>query len=134
MWYPESAVYLSDSINITGGDNITLSVTAFSANFGQVFILNLTNRQYVIREVTSNWSLCKQDAGWIVEDPSTGKNTGLAPLTNFGSVTFYNAFASNPYGILFDPSGAELWDITQNGKALTQTSASGSSVTIKYVG
>ena len=69
---------------------------------------------------------------WIVEDYT--ENGNLVPFTNFGSVTFSNAFASNPDHILFDPSGANLWDIEQNGKMLTQTSANGSSVTIKYIG
>lgn len=130
-WAPEPSSDFS-GITISAGDNIVLSVTVFSKNSGEAAIVNLSNGQSVTQQLTSDQALCLNDAEWIVEDYRANGN--LVPLTNFGSMTFSNAFASNPDGILFDPSGANLVDITQNGKVLTQTSAYGSSVTINYVG
>lgn len=76
-------------------------------------------------------ALQELNAEWIVEDFSSGGS--LVPFADFGTVTFTGASASGSSGTV-TPSGATLIDIKQNGKVLTSSSVSGSSVTVEYVG
>ena len=117
------------SRTISAGDVIKLTVTASSEKSGTAKIENLTNGQTVSEDLTSNAALCLQDAEWIVEDLT--EVSGLAPLANFGTVTFTNAEASGTG--TYTPSGAAISDIEQNGQVLTSTSIDGSSVTIEHM-
>lgn len=76
-------------------------------------------------------ALQELNAEWIVEDFSSGGS--LVPFADFGTVTFTGASASGSSGTV-TPSGATLIDIKQNGKVLTTSSVSGSSVTVEYTG
>ncbi len=76
-------------------------------------------------------ALQELNAEWIVEDFE--ENGGLVPFANFGTVTFTGASATTNSGTV-GPSGADIIDIRQNNKVLTDVTVSGSSVTVKYVG
>jgi hypothetical protein len=76
-------------------------------------------------------ALQELNAEWIVEDFS--ENSGLVPFANFGTVTFTNAKATTSSGTV-GPNGADIIDIRQNNKVLTDASISGSTVVVKYTG
>jgi hypothetical protein len=90
---------------------------------------DLTFFMQVSKSITSSSALCEQDAEWIVEDFESGGS--LVPFANFGTVTFTGASAKTASGSV-GPGSAILIDIQQNGKVLTQSSVSGSSVTVKH--
>lgn len=75
-------------------------------------------------------ALQELNAEWIVEDFE--ENGSLVPFANFGTVTFTGASATGSSGTV-TPAGATLIDIKQNGKVLTSSSVSGSTVTVEYV-
>ncbi|KAN0094761.1 Peptidase A4 family domain containing protein [Tylopilus felleus] len=127
-WYPAPS-YEFTNFPISAGDVIKLSVTLSSLTAGTITIENTTKNKVVTEHVTSTTPLCGQNAEWIVEDYMVGKS--MVPFADFGTVTFTNAEASGTGD--YTPSGATVLDIKQNGKVLTSTSVSGSSVTIKYV-
>ena len=82
------------------------------------------------QELWSSAALCQQDAEWIVEDYELGGS--LVPFANFGTVTFTSAKAASTSGPLV-PGDATQINIVQNDQILTSVSASGSSVTVRYV-
>ena len=82
------------------------------------------------KELSSSAALCQQNAEWIVEDYNV--NGSKIPFANFGTVTFTSAKAASTSGPV-GPAGANLVNIEQNGQILTSVSASGSSLTVKYV-
>ncbi|EIW83425.1 hypothetical protein CONPUDRAFT_102200 [Coniophora puteana RWD-64-598 SS2] len=127
-WFPAGAVDF-DGLTINSGDVIKLTVTATSTTAGSAVIENTTSGQKVNQDLTSSSALCEQDAEWIVEDFE--ENGGLVPFANFGTVTFSDASATTSSGAV-SPSGATVIDIQQNGQTLTQTTISGSDVTVKH--
>ena len=127
-WYP-AIIQHPSGITISAGDVIRLTVIAFSATSGKVKIENLTNGNTVSESLTSSVPLCLQSAEWLLED-----FTPDVPPADFGTVTFIDAVAGGMAGT-YTPSGCNvtLIDIEQNNTVLTSTTASGSSVTTKYV-
>jgi hypothetical protein len=131
-WFPAPS-YDFTGITLSGGDVVTLTVTASSSTSGTVKIENLTNGQTASESLTSDTPLCGQDAEWIVEDFTTNTSSGPSqvPFADFGTVAFTNVVAA---GIgIYTPSGATIFDIVQNNQTLTSTTTSDSSVTIKYL-
>ena len=129
-WIPDAA-YGFSNITISAGDNISLSVIAYSSTSGVAKIENLTTGDMEEQSLTSTSPLCGWDAEWIVEDFL--QNGNLVPFANFGTVTFENAIVGSQDGGAFTASQGSLVNIDQNDTLLTTTSASGSTVTIKYV-
>ncbi|KAH0831134.1 peptidase A4 family-domain-containing protein [Lanmaoa asiatica] len=127
-WYPAPSSTFS-GINISAGDTIKLTVTAWTATSGTTMIANLSNGQTVSKNLTSSAPLCGQNAEWIVEDYTMGSS--LVSFANFSTVTFTNAVATGTG--TYTPSGATISDINQNNQVLTSVWTSGSSVTIQYV-
>jgi hypothetical protein len=128
-WYPDYA-HIFTGITISAGDLISLTVIASSTTSGEAWIVNLTNGDSVKQLLTSNAPLCGQNAEWIVEDYTV--STGLAPFANFGTVAFTDAMAGSSEDFYY-PYQGKFCAIEQNKKVLTSTSASGSSITIKYM-
>ncbi|KAG9316240.1 peptidase A4 family-domain-containing protein [Chiua virens] len=129
-WYPDYA-YDFSGIDISAGDVIKTTVTAYSTTSGVATIENLTNGQTVTQDITSDYALCEENAEWIVEDFEEGNS--LVPFADFGTVTFTDATATGPSGETYTPSGATLMDIEQDGEVLTSVSTSGETLTVKYV-
>lgn len=128
-WYPDYA-YDFSGISFNSGDSVTITVTAATTKSGTAVIKNNSSGKSVSKSITSSAALCQQNAEWIVEDFEEGG--GLVPFANFGTVTFTGASAGLVSGGTTSPSGASLIDIQQNGKVLTSSSISGSSVTVKH--
>ncbi|KAG8214976.1 peptidase G1 [Butyriboletus roseoflavus] len=128
-WYPDTSNLFSQSLNISAGDEIKLSVIIFSLTSGVATVENLTNGQVASRPLNSSTPLCLQDVAWMVEDYTS--NGVPVPLTNFSTVTFTNAVAT---GIQIRyPAGANTSDINQNGQVLTNTTIHGKSLSIQYI-
>ena len=125
-----SAAQYPSGIAISAGDVIRLTVFAFTATFGEARIENLTNGNTVSESLTSSIPLCLQGAEWMVEDIALN-----LPLANFGTVAFTDAVAGSILAGTYTPSGSNvsLIDMVENNQVVASTSASGSSVTIKYV-
>jgi hypothetical protein len=133
-WYQWSAgptdtnLYSFSGITISAGDVIRLTVTAFTTTSGEAMIEILTNGNMVSESLTSSASLCLESAEWLVEVYMD------LPLANFGTVSFIDAVAGGTAGTYtLSGSNATLLDIEQNNQVLTSTSASGPSLTIKYM-
>lgn len=126
---PDRAYFFS-GITISTGDDISLSVIAYSPNSGVARIENLTNGDTVEQFLTSTYPLCGQDAEWIVEDYMANDN--LVLFANFSTVTFTDTVAAGSAGY-YSASQGDLLVLVQNDQFLTSASASGSSVTIEYV-
>ncbi|EEA23699.1 hypothetical protein TMatcc_006780 [Talaromyces marneffei ATCC 18224] len=129
-WYPDYA-YDFTGISISAGDLIKITVTATSTSSGSAVVQNVSKGT----TVTHNFSgesdkLCEYNAEWIVEDFEEGGS--LVPFANFGTVTFSGAKATKS-GSSVDTTGATIIDIEQNSSVLTSVTASGSTVTVKYV-
>ena len=129
-WFPDFAHDFS-GISISPGNTITVSVTATSRTGGTATILNRSTGQQVSHTFSGQPALCQENAEWIVEDFSSGG--GLVPLANWGTVTFTGVSAGTASGTT-TPAGATIIDMEQNGRVLTDVSASGSSVTVRYTG
>ena len=129
-WFPYSANDFDD-ISFGPGDSVTVTVIAYSTTEGVAFITNDSNGQEVGVQIQAPYTLCLQDAEWIVEDFE--ENGGLVPFANFGTVTFSNAVAVKTSGEEVGTGGANEIDIYQNA-VLTSVSVGSSSVTVSYVG
>ncbi|EIW81698.1 hypothetical protein CONPUDRAFT_54011, partial [Coniophora puteana RWD-64-598 SS2] len=127
-WYPDYA-YDFSGITISAGDVIKTTVTATSTTSGTAVIENTTTGVTVTQDLTSTYALCEENAEWIVEDYEEGDS--LVELTNWGTVTFTDAYATTSSGEV-TPSGATAIDIEQNGEVLTQVTI-GDTVAVKYV-
>lgn len=130
-WYPDYAYDFSD-IEISAGDEITVTVEAFSTSSGTATIENLSTGQTVSHTFSGDveGDLGELNAEWIVEDFESGDS--LVSFADFGSVTFSNALATDN-GNTVGPSGATVMDIEQDGEVLTSTSTTEDSVTVTYV-
>ncbi|KAG9316264.1 peptidase A4 family-domain-containing protein [Chiua virens] len=121
-WYPDYA-YDFSAIDISAGDVIKTTVTAYSTTSGVATIENLTNGQTVTQDITSDYALCEENAEWIVEDFEEGDSLSPSPMP----------LPTGPSGETYTPSGATLMDIEQDGEVLTSVSTSGETLTVKYV-
>lgn len=130
-WYPALAYQFSTPIEISAGNQIKLTVLAWSPTAGTATIENLSNGQVVSKSLNSTYPLCGQNAEWIVEDYQTG--TSLVPFADFGTVTFTNAVATASGTQNYYPSGANITEIRQNNQVLTNVTTNSASVTIQYV-
>lgn len=128
-WFPDFAHDFT-GFTVHAGDTITVTVTANSTRSGSAVIRNVSTGSSVSKSLTSSSSLCEQNAEWIVEDFESGNS--LVPFANFGTVTFTGASAGLSTGGTTGPSGTTLIDIEQNGRVLTSSSTSGSSVTVSH--
>ncbi|OKL63104.1 hypothetical protein UA08_01224 [Talaromyces atroroseus] len=134
-WYPDYA-YDFSGITINTGDVMQVTVTSTSSSAGTAVIENLSSGQKVSQSLTapsSTATLGGQNAEWIVEDFDS--NGGQVPFANFGTVNFTGATAGTSDGSSVGTSGADVLDISQNGKVLTSASIpSDSEVDVKYIG
>ncbi|KAI0483764.1 peptidase A4 family-domain-containing protein [Xylaria cf. heliscus] len=128
-WYPDYS-YRFANFGISGGDTITMTVTATGRNSGSVTLDNRSTGQSVSHTFTNQvGNLCQANAEWIVEDFSQGNS--LVPFANFGTVVFTNASVNGGAGL----DKAVIYDIKQGNKIYTSCSmSSSSSVSCSYVG
>jgi len=129
-WYPAVASDFS-GIPIKAGDTIEMSVVATTSTSGKAVIKNVSTGKTVTKQLTSSSKLGGQNAEWIVEDFEEGSS--LVPFCDFGEVDFTSAQYTTSSGATGGADGSTILDIRQNKKVLTSASASGSSVTVKYV-
>ncbi|KAF7976446.1 hypothetical protein HWV62_6685 [Athelia sp. TMB] len=129
-WYPDYA-YDFSGIDISAGDQITLTVTASSEYTGTAVIENKSSGQTVTKHIVSLSSLCEENAEWIVEDFEEGSS--LVPFADFGTVEFTGASATTTAGKSIGPVGATTIDIQQDLITKTSVSIGLNSVTVKYV-
>ncbi|KAI4597253.1 hypothetical protein KJ359_004766 [Pestalotiopsis sp. 9143b] len=131
-WYPDYA-YTFSGITISAGDTITVTVTASSTTGGTAVVANKSTGKSVTHTFSGqSKALQELNAEWIVEDFSSGSS--LVPFADFGKVTFTGASATTSSGTV-GVSGAEIIDIKQSNKVLTDVSLDSSSqVTVTYVG
>jgi hypothetical protein len=127
-WYPDYA-YDFAGISSSAGDTVIVTVLVYTATTGIAIITNESTGAEVYADIDSAAALCQRDAEWIVEGFES--DGGLVPFANFGTVTFSGAQAGTPSGAV-GPEAANVFEIEQ-GKLLTTTSVSGSSVTVSYV-
>ncbi|TRX87866.1 hypothetical protein FHL15_011255 [Xylaria flabelliformis] len=133
-WYEylPAALIAYSGFSVTAGNSVTVTVTKTSTSGGTTTIsANGKSASHTFSGQSTK--LQGASAEWIVEDFTSGNS--LVPFANFGTVTFTGATAvingatvsassDNPTTIVLESS---------SGSALTSTSISGSSVTVKYV-
>ncbi|CAK7218150.1 hypothetical protein SBRCBS47491_003409 [Sporothrix bragantina] len=132
-WYPDYA-YNFVGFPLHAGDVVTLTAQAINTTSGTVIIENKTTNQNVMHTfVGEEQPLCQSTAEWIVEDYSVGGQ--LVEMCDWGRATFTNCAATQASGSTASLSNATIYDITANGKIMTDCSTSGSSiVTCEYTG
>ncbi|KAJ3094278.1 hypothetical protein HK100_006206 [Physocladia obscura] len=132
-WYPNYA-YDFSTLTISEGDSVTVTVTASSKTAGKAKIKNNTTGKTVTHSFSneaSEGSLCEYNAEWIVEDFEEGSS--LVSFADFGSVVFTSASATQS-GSTVGITGAQIIDIEQSSKVLTDASITSSSqLTVTYV-
>ncbi|CZR50188.1 related to aspergillopepsin II precursor [Phialocephala subalpina] len=133
-WYPDYAYDFSSSdISLSAGDSITVTVKATSETGGTAVIENTTTGETVKHTFSGEGSegdLCEYDAEWIIEDFESGDS--LVSFADFGTVEFTGATATTSSGTVEAGDGSIL-DIEQSSEILTKCSASGTTMTCKYV-
>jgi Peptidase A4 family len=128
-WYPAYS-YDFTGITIDAGDVVKVSVVADSTTSGVATVENVSKGETVSHTfVLEVDALCEWNAEWIVEDFEEGDS--LVNFADFGTVTFSDCEATKD-GDTVDTDGAVIMDIEQDS-VLTSVTASGSTVTVKYV-
>lgn len=124
-------------ITFEPGDTLLLAATATSPTTGTVEIGNYRLGVGYVLEITVNSPLCQQNVEWIVEDLTIG---GLAPLADWGTVTFTGASATTTSGQQINSlDGADEMLLVLNngdphdGTVVSDVSINGDSVTVRYV-
>ncbi|KAG8853248.1 hypothetical protein FRB96_008332 [Tulasnella sp. 330] len=130
-WFPHPSHDFS-GISISGGDSITLTVTATSPTSGTAVITNNTTGQTVSKFLTSKHALCGENVEWIVEDFEEGSS--LVPFANFGTVTFTDGYAITQSGKTVTPDGAIIFEIQHKDVVLTSVTTDSNGLTVKYIG
>ncbi|KAK1569870.1 peptidase A4 family protein [Colletotrichum navitas] len=132
-WIPDYA-YSFSNFDVSVGDQIQMTVDASSKKKGVATLQNLTTGKKVTHTFTSTPStLCETNAEWIVEAFQEGGSQ--VTLADFGTIKFTGAAASGSGGST-TPAGSDIIDISPDGgrTVLARSSASGSTVTVSYVG
>ncbi|EIW81822.1 hypothetical protein CONPUDRAFT_54571 [Coniophora puteana RWD-64-598 SS2] len=130
-WYPDYA-YDFSGISVNAGDQIKLTVTAYSTTSGIAVIENLSNGQQVQQQLTSSSALCEQDAEWIVEDFESGGS--LVQLADWGTVTFTDATATTASGSQGPGGAGEIDIVNSSNQPISSVTITDSSVTVTYTG
>jgi len=134
-WYeyiPAASIAYT-GISVTGGNVIKVTVTKTSTTGGVTTLENVSTGETASHTFTNQKSgtLCGDNAEWIVEDFTSGSS--LVPFADFGTVTFTGASAV-ANGATITPAGADnIVLVSSSDAALTSTTISGSTVTVKYV-
>jgi hypothetical protein len=129
-WYPYSSSSFS-GISIRPGQVIQMSVIATSTTSGSVALNNLSTGQSVNHTFTGiGRPLCQTNAEWILEDYTSLGIT--VPFADFGTVKFQNATAWTSSGSV-TPSNANIINLKQSNRVLTNCDSDNTSVTCSYV-
>ncbi|TAQ84537.1 hypothetical protein B7494_g7136 [Chlorociboria aeruginascens] len=134
-WYEylDAASIAYNGISVSSGDSVTVTVTKTSSTGGVTTLSSGgTTVSHTFTRQTDG-TLCGYDADWIVEDFESGSS--LVPFADFGTVTFTGASAVIG-GVTETPGGDSANTIvlvSSSDRTLTDTTISGSSVTISYV-
>jgi len=136
-WYeyiPQASIAYS-GISVTGGNVITVTTTKTSDNGGVLTLENVSTGETATHTFTgqTGGTLCGENAEWIVEDFTSGDS--LVPFADFGTVTFTGATAIVG-GETVTAAAADADTIvlvSSSDSTLTDTTISGSTVTVKYV-
>jgi len=132
-WYeylPASLIEYS-GITVTAGSVVTVTATKTGTNSG---VTTLKSGSTTVSHTFTGQSssLPGTSAEWIVEDFLSGSSE--VPFANFGSVTFTGASAVINGATVTPGSDSAVYNIyLEEGKTLTSTTISGSTVTVDYV-
>jgi hypothetical protein len=96
-WYPRGEMRISN-FTVTAGDLIYVYIWNTSLTEGNYYITNLTTSATVSAQfiAPSGTQLTGNCAEWVVERPGVGG--GLATLTNYTTVPWYDAMVTVPTG------------------------------------
>jgi len=133
-WYeyiPAASIAYT-GISVTSGNVIKVTVTKTSTTGGVTTLENVSTGETATHTFSGQTAkLCGDDAEWIVEDFTSGNS--LVPFANFGTVTF-TAASAIVGGATVSPAGADnIVLVSSSDSALTSTTISGNTVTVKYV-
>jgi hypothetical protein len=129
-WFALSSDPTLLNITINTGDQIRLTSIAGN-NTGTSIVENLTTSQRVNQTSNSTDQLCPTSAAWILE-PYLQPNSSV-PFADFGGVFFFGDVAASSGSSRYSGLGAALYDISLNGKMVTSTSKTETSIDISYV-
>ncbi|KAI0809437.1 peptidase A4 family-domain-containing protein [Xylaria sp. FL0064] len=132
-WYeylPAALIYYS-GFSVTAGSAVTVTVTKTSTSGG---VTTISSGGQSASHTFSGQSTKLQGASaeWIVEDFTSGNS--LVPFANFGTVTFTGATAViNGATVSASSDSPVTIDlVSSSGSILTDTTISGSTVTVSY--
>ncbi|PLB36050.1 A4/G1 family peptidase [Aspergillus candidus] len=130
-WYPEHAVDFEE-LTVNTGDVIVAIVESFSPYRGLAVIENRSTGKKVSRVVSApnaQATLKGENADWVVEDFQAGES--MVALADFSEVVFWGVEA-RAGGRRFNADGATVIELQQGDKILTEVTAQGDLVSVKY--
>ncbi|THV94486.1 concanavalin A-like lectin/glucanase [Aureobasidium pullulans] len=142
-WISDLPIHEHAQLNLSGGDSVTVTVTATSDTSGSALIENNSKGTAFLLPYANQTKLCQPyTADWIVERPRAHfpgfDNFHLTPLVDFGTITFTGASATTTDGRQIDASDARLqlmdMDISGGDLRLTNATMDDSSFVVTYVG
>lgn len=130
-WYPGPMVVI-EGLSLQPGNDLQFILLLANATAGFVTVINESSGESNFTTV-SGPPLCQQSVGWMLERATSSE--GLLPLPDFGSLNYTMAFASTVNGSIVDPSSpfVTVYDIVQDGVAVTETLPGFENATIKHV-
>ncbi|KAI5243872.1 hypothetical protein E4T43_04037 [Aureobasidium subglaciale] len=135
-WLP--GVAISQPMDFSAGDNVTISVTVTSKTSGTVFFENNTKgTNFTHNFANETTPVCGPEAYWIVESyfKSDGIEKWHVPLVNFDTISFTNTSVTTSGGIITDNSRIETFEIFDSkNKLLADTTVDASSISVSYRG
>jgi len=134
-WYeyiPQASIAYT-GISVTAGNVIKLTVTKTSTTGGVTTLENVSTGETATHTFTKQTSgtLCGENAEWIVEDFTSGSS--LVPFADFGTVTFTGATAIANGATVSAATADTIVLVSSSDATLTDTTVSGTTVTVKYV-
>ena len=130
-WYPNSAVDFEE-LTVNTGDVVVAIVESFSPSRGRAVIENRSTGQKATRVVSApnaQATLKGENADWVVEDFTAGDT--MVALADFSEVVFWGVEA-RAGGKRFDADGATVIELQQGDRILTEVTARGDTVAVKY--
>jgi hypothetical protein len=134
FYYLTSGTLVHQTMPLAINDNVEVQLVYTDDNASYIFN-NITQKAWTSWSIPANASQIQvKEIVWILETPVIDPAGDLAPLPDFGTVTFLNCGGcSSDKSANGDPgNGGTTTNITNNGAPVTEVTLGDSTVTITY--
>ncbi|OAQ63643.1 acid protease B [Pochonia chlamydosporia 170] len=131
-WWPAwSYTYANPAFRVSAGDEVRMTVNAWTTTSGNSTLENLTTGQTVVQTFSNQAALCNTDAEFVLEDFGDG-NGGHVPLVNFGEIDIYNTSAYGRNGWV-NAQGANIVNLEIDGRVRSSCGSNANGVRCDYL-